>query len=90
MLVCLGLEMLGEDLQREPEAIATHIDNVHQVQESCRVAIDILNDLLQYDKLQDHNLQMSFVETPAMAMISGFLAPFKIQVCLKSALIYVD
>jgi hypothetical protein len=78
--VCLGLDLLETEFKLDPEAIDVHVDNLHQVQESCRIAVDILNDLLQYDKLQDHDLRMSFSEQRAVPMFAAMLTPFQIQV----------
>ena len=81
--VCLGLELLSDELNErsnfDPSA-AGYRDCVDEVREAAGIAVEILNDLLQYDKMQDNALQMVKVKHPAIDIVTEVFNTFKIQV----------
>jgi signal transduction histidine kinase len=50
------------------------------VRKACETAVDILNDLLQYDKLKDNNLQMQLSPHSLIGVVEEAIAPFTVQV----------
>jgi signal transduction histidine kinase len=72
----LGLELLEDDLRDD----VRHIENIRDVREACDTAVVILNDLLQYDKLKDNNLQMQLSPHSLVGVVEEAIAPFTVQV----------
>ena len=56
------------------------IDVVDEVRMSCEAAVDILNDLLTYEKLDGGLLQTYFKHEPAFDFIRNATKPFRQQV----------
>jgi hypothetical protein len=85
-IVCLGLDLLAEDFQQDDNSddlIAQgRSESVQLIKESASTAVNILNDLLQYDRLQDDALVVSKAMLPALDFIYESIEPFKIQVLI--------
>jgi len=79
--VVLGLNYLKKQSNNTTMDQDT-IDVVEEVRMSCEAAVDILNDLLTYEKLDGGLLQTYFKHEPAFDFILNATKPFKLQVCL--------
>ena len=81
LLVCLGLELLSEELtgRDDPHTIG-YFDCVEEIRDAAGIAVEILNDLLQYDKMQDNKLQMTKTPHAAMDILHEVFNTFKVQV----------
>jgi signal transduction histidine kinase len=83
--VCLGLELLSEDLSDyalkvlDPFTLRLR-DSVDELREASGIAVEILNDLLQYDKMQDNTLQLQRENQSPLDIAKEVVGTFKIQV----------
>eukprot|EP01042_Synura_sphagnicola_P036317 gene36317-biopygen2063 len=78
--VVLGLNYL----KRQSESYKTTMDQdtidvVEEVRMSCEAAVDILNDVLTYEKLDGGLMQTYFKHEPAFEFIRNATKPFKLQ-----------
>ena len=62
-LVCDDLEASTDDKDLE------HCETLLDVQSACRIAVEILNDLLCFDKLESGILEMHKHDVPAITFI---------------------
>ena len=83
--VFLGLKFLRDELaadvmrgERDGSMLAT----VDDIQSSCEVAVNILNDLLTYEKLEGGILQTQMKRIDACAFVRETVRPFVLQVSL--------
>jgi signal transduction histidine kinase len=82
----LGLELLSDELNNsrtDSEEVNGYRDCVDQIREAAGIAVEILNDLLQYDKMQDNALQIQKSPHRAIEMVNEIFNTFKIQVRTK-------
>jgi signal transduction histidine kinase len=62
---------------------AARMENIHtlnEIMESCQSAIDILNDLLLYDKLEDGEMTLDRRPVNVKLALDTMLKPFTVQV----------
>jgi signal transduction histidine kinase len=79
--VSLGLELLEEELTTDTSSRAKgYSESVTQIKSAAAIAVDVLNDLLQYEKMKDNTLQMFRAVHPATDVVTEVLETFKIQV----------
>ena len=71
----IGLKLLKKDL-RQSEADAT----VNGAYISCTWALDLVNEILLYDKLKEGNLAMANAVVSVWRMVERTVQPFLIQV----------
>jgi hypothetical protein len=82
----LGLDLLAEELELDDAPAPAdddsqeRIESVRLIKEAASTAVDILNNLLQYDKLHDNTLVVSKSTLHALDFVAEVLEPFKIQV----------
>lgn len=77
----MGLRLLDQQLSdptNQDEALM--LDLIDDCTNSCLVAVDILNDLLLYEKIDGGLLQLELNEIKAWPSICEVLKSFKIQV----------
>ena len=89
--VVLGLNYL----KKQSESIDSTMDQdtidvVEEVRMSCEAAVDILNDLLTYEKLDGGLLHAYFKREPAFEFTRSATKPFKLQVILLTPLSTVE
>jgi len=77
----LGLKLLSDDLRRDGSS-ADRLDTVKDVKESCDIAINILNELLVFDKLQTGLLHLESEHVAPWSFIQDTVKTFYIQVKL--------
>lgn len=72
----MGLQVLEEDLE---SAIREDQETVQDIKDSCNVAVNVLNELLTFDKLESGNLLLEKSTVNAMSLIKKTVKPFHIQ-----------
>jgi signal transduction histidine kinase len=81
--VSLGLDLLIEELEADYSARSRdYIDSATELKQAAGIAVEILNDLLQYDKLSDDTLQIHREPHHALDLIDETINTFKIQVLI--------
>ena len=89
--VVLGLNYLKKQSESNNSTMDQDtVDVVEEVRMSCEAAVDILNDLLTYEKLDGGLLQTYFKHEPAFEFIQNATKPFKLQVILLTPLSTVE
>jgi len=89
--VVLGLNYLKKQSEsRYTTMDQDTIDVVEEVRMSCEAAVDILNDLLTYEKLDGGLLHAYFKREPAFEFTRSATKPFKLQVILLTPLSTVE
>jgi hypothetical protein len=56
------------------------------IQESCKLAVEICDDLLNYETFEDDDLPLVIKTLPAALLFHEIVQPFSVQVC---AILYV-
>lgn len=77
--VVMGLRVLHDDLAAK--AYQDCMTTVKDTQESCQIAIGILNEMLLYDKVESGLLvlEREYISS-AVDFVRGAIAPFQVQV----------
>ena len=84
--VAMGLQYVQSSLDggsggdSSPAQAAETIAMLKEVEHSCDAAIQILNSILTYDKLESGNLVLSTRTVPAQSLLVTALRPFSIEV----------
>jgi signal transduction histidine kinase len=74
------LELLTEELVTDmSEQGRNYLESVHHIRNASSIAVEILNDLLQYDKLQDNTLHLQKKSIPALEIINDVVSTFRLQ-----------
>ena len=77
--VFLGLKLLQDEMTKKHEDLVM-LETVHDIKDSCDIAVNILNDLLTYEKLEGGLLSVDLKPQNAMHFIKATIRPFTIQV----------
>lgn len=75
----LGLQCLLSDSGEEPSELYDFIQDCHG---SCNVAMNILSDLLLYDKLENDMITLDLAPLNAKQFIIDCIRPFRVQVMI--------
>ena len=80
-IVYMGIQLLAANL-KDFKGFDTDdtLDIVKDVEGSCRVAIDILDDFLMVNKIEGNNLALERELVPVMDLLHSVVNPFDIQV----------
>eukprot|EP00607_Mallomonas_marina_P010604 CAMPEP_0182422460 /NCGR_PEP_ID=MMETSP1167-20130531/8165_1 /TAXON_ID=2988 /ORGANISM="Mallomonas Sp, Strain CCMP3275" /LENGTH=481 /DNA_ID=CAMNT_0024600543 /DNA_START=986 /DNA_END=2431 /DNA_ORIENTATION=- len=73
----MGLQLLKEDMCNLGDR--EHIDTVHDVTISCDIAVNVLNELLTFDKLEGGSLMLEKKDVRAVHLIEETVNSFQIQ-----------
>ena len=77
---CAGLKLVSDDLEGSTETKdVDHFDILSDVKSACRTAVQILDDLLCFDKLESGILEIHKHEVPVMPFISECVSMFTSQ-----------
>jgi signal transduction histidine kinase len=80
-ITLLGLKFLEDELQKNDKNMLGNVNDVlEDVKSSCGVAVEILNDLLLYEKLDDGIFTLSLSEVPFRDFFTDAVNVFKVQV----------
>ena len=80
--VCMGLQLL---LRQAEKKCDVSLDDqttgvVRDLQSSCSDAIEVLNDLLTYDKIEDGALQLDKIRLDVRDFVARTIHAFRLQV----------
>jgi len=75
----MGLQVLSDDL-RKVGANRSILATVETLEQASDVAVNILNDLLLYDKLDSGLLKLDIQEIPLISFVTEIMEPFQLQV----------
>ena len=67
-------------MMKSGQADAETIETLTEMQASCETAVNILNDLLSYEKLDAGLLKLDQTMCPVLPLIQEMLGPFSVQV----------
>ena len=79
----MGLQVLSDDL-RTIGANDSILATVKTLEHASDVAVDILNDLLLYDKLDSGLLKLDVQPISFKSFVTEIVEPFQLQVCYIS------
>jgi len=81
--VSMGLRVLHEELSAAGcppgERLASWCSLVRDIEESSNNAVDVLNELISYDKIEMKTLQLDLALLPVWALVADSIRPFHIQ-----------
>jgi signal transduction histidine kinase len=77
--VFMGIQLASKQLtQNNVEDVGSIL---HDVEESCVTAVDILNDILLYDKIEDGRMELDKSDISARNLVKSVADLFIVQVC---------
>ncbi len=86
--VYMGLQLVLASMKSATDPTNdTNLEIVNDAYNSCQTAIEILNDILTYDKLEAGDLHLNCSTMDLEAFIYGCAQPFMLQVMLHYVLI---
>ena len=77
--VFLGLKLLQDDFVRSNDDVS-RVETVKDIKESCDIAINILNELLMFDKLESGILKLELKKVSPWTFVNDVIKPFFVQV----------
>jgi len=83
--VFLGLKLLHDDMTKKNKDLLM-LETVNDIKDSCDIAVNILNDLLTYEKLEGGLLEVDMKPMNAVNFVKATVKPFAIQVGVASRL----
>ena len=75
----MGLQVLREELLLD-RASDSRLATVQSVEDACDIAIDILNDLLLFDKIESGVMKLDISRIPVRLFVMETVKPFFLQV----------
>ena len=83
-IVTMGLKLLEKDLQKadlvDKSSLARLLETVRDSEMSCTAAVEILDDMLAYEKLDAGLMLLDKTTLPAWDFIRDTVHPFNVQV----------
>jgi len=77
--VFLGLKLLRDEIKSNYST--THqLETLDEIQQSCDISLNILNDMLSFEKIESGRLVLEEEELNPKALLEETVAPFSIQV----------
>jgi hypothetical protein len=76
----MGLELLTDELALDRRSAAMFGETVREIQESCAAAIEVLSDILNFDKMRDGKMEVNFAVHRMVEILYDSVKPFSIQV----------
>ena len=77
-IVFLGLKSLEDDIKTCDTASC--ISTLHDIKGSCQIALQVLNDMLMYDKIQSGLLVLEMENLNPWEFLQNSYSPFLLQV----------
>ena len=82
-IVLMGLKLLkrelGQGRVRDYEDDSTQ-ETLHDIETSCEIAVQTLNGLLDYEKLESGIMKLEKAKVAAWPLITETVQPFRVQV----------
>ena len=85
-IVFLGLKSLEDDIKACDTANC--ISTLHDIKGSCQIALQVLNDMLMYDKIQSGLLVLELENLNPWEFLQNTYSPFLLQVSIISLSYY--
>jgi signal transduction histidine kinase len=76
--VFMGIQLARKQLAQNNPADASNV--LRYVEESCVTAVDILNDILLYDKIEDGRMELDKTVVTAHKLVKSVIDLFTVQV----------
>ena len=76
----MGLHVLAEEMNRNKYINHDTLDTLNDIKNACDVSVNVLNELLIFDKLESGNLMLEMTRFPVMPFIEEVVRPFQAQV----------
>ena len=76
----MGLQVLAEEISKNRNMNADTLDTLNDVKNACDVSVNVLNELLIFDKLESGNLMLEMTRFPVMEFIEEVVRSFQVQV----------
>lgn len=87
----LGLNLLTKDIKKQPDDNTdSRLDIIHDVVIGCETAVTILNDLLNFDKLEEGMMKLELKSVPALSFITSAAEMFSVQAREKGVNLLFD
>jgi signal transduction histidine kinase len=77
--VAMGLHLAMKELQKNSNINKKSIEIINDIQKSCDTSVEILNDILTYDKLEAGDLKLNMITLPIRDAIIEIVSSFDIQ-----------
>ena len=85
--VVMGIQLARKQLAAGAVGDGGEAGSILQdVEESCVTAVDILNDILLYDKIEDGRMELEKTEISALALVTKTSKLFEVQVIVTFSL----
>ena len=78
-VVSVGLQLLKSELYQE-NGNDEKLNTVNEMSISCEVAVNILNELLDYDKLDEGTMKLELIDMTVEELVLDPARPFYLQV----------
>jgi len=75
----MGLQYLRRELVKSSRD-SDLLDVVDEVRDACEISVTILNEMLDYDKLQSGGMKLELEEVPVKEYLETTISPFCAQV----------
>ena len=76
----MGLQLLADELSKIGLQDDEMMENLHETKSACDTAINTLNELLMYDKIDDNMLVLEYSKFSGRLLIENATKPFLVQV----------
>ena len=89
--VCLGLDVLGDDLKKSTNPIdIERCETISDISSSCQIALSILNDLLNMDKVESGTLVLEKKLESVLPFLGDAMTAFKLQAEKQQVALILD
>jgi len=75
----MGLQYLRSEMLKR-NANDDLVEILDEVKGSCEISVTILNEMLDFDKLQSGRMKLELEEVPVLDFLKSTLSPFSVQV----------
>ena len=78
--VFLGLDYLKNELNKLDALPHIIIETADEIKDSCGIGLQLINEMLIYDKMEEGLLKLDSTDVPALDFVQGVVHSFQIQV----------
>ena len=76
----VGLQIVEANMENSIFDLHENLDIIKDCSSSCKLAVDILNDILSYDKLESGDMKLNRQLIPVKVLLEKALRQFSVQV----------
>ena len=73
----MGLQVLADELETSDKDT---LESLREVREACDISVNVLNELLMFDKLEGGTLMLEKTKENALELVTETISAFNIQV----------